>query len=148
MHGSPRQHWAWQCAAGTASDGRARFGTARREQLGRGRHGPTRWVTAGLRLIRHGKAGMRVYVSEAGFRYISYEQEEDVEQQRVRLTDDLTKYDARCTVGAEGTTGSPVDIWARQFPGRFVGVYFDSGARLDVLWSGLEVLDAPLNAGS
>ena len=57
---------------------------------------------------------------------------------RVRLTVDLREYDARCAVGSEGIPGPPCDMWARTFPARFVGVYFDSGARLDVLWTGLE----------
>jgi hypothetical protein len=58
---------------------------------------------------------------------------------RVKLTADLTRYDARCIVGAEGDTGPPCSMWARGSD-RFVGVYFDSGARLDVLWSSLEVI--------
>jgi len=58
--------------------------------------------------------------------------------ERVRLTVDLREYDKRCAVGAEGRTGPPCDMWARTYPSRFVGVYFDSGARLDVLWTGLE----------
>ena len=61
---------------------------------------------------------------------------------RVRLTVDLTDYDARCKAGSEGETGAPCAVWARTFPDRFVGVHFDSGAALDVLWTGLEEIAA------
>ena len=60
---------------------------------------------------------------------------------RVKLRGDLTEYDERCVSGAEGSTGMPLSIWARGSD-RFVGVYFDSGARLDVLWESLEMVDA------
>jgi len=64
----------------------------------------------------------------------------DAYRVRVKLTVDLTKHDSRCVAGSEGWTGYSVSGWARQFD-RFVGVYFDSGARLDVLWKSLERID-------
>jgi len=60
-------------------------------------------------------------------------------ERRVRLTVDLTKYDPRCVVGSEGVTGRPLSMWARGTD-LCVGVYFDSGACLDVFWSGLTVI--------
>lgn len=59
---------------------------------------------------------------------------------RVKLTDDLRKYDSRCTVGSEGMTGAALSMWAQHLD-HFTGVYFDSGARLDVAWQSLEIID-------
>jgi len=60
---------------------------------------------------------------------------------RVRLLDDLTRYDKRCKRGELGWTipNRQLSVWGTQ--DRFVAVLFDNGAELDVLWSGLEKLD-------
>lgn len=57
---------------------------------------------------------------------------------RVKLTDDLARYDARLTGGQEGevTRGG-----GSRLGDRFAFVRFDCGAALDVLWKGLEVTD-------
>lgn len=57
---------------------------------------------------------------------------------RVRLTADLRSYDVRCAPGSLGWTvpNGRAGPWGTQ--DRFVEVRFDSGADLDVLWSGLE----------
>jgi hypothetical protein len=57
---------------------------------------------------------------------------------RVKLTVDLTKYDSRCSIGAEGNTCPPQSGGSDLL----TGVAFDSGARLDVFSSGLEIIDA------
>jgi len=55
---------------------------------------------------------------------------------RVRLTESLTRYDARLTGGQEGNaTGRS------NYGDRFTFVRFDCGAALDVLWKGLEITD-------
>jgi hypothetical protein len=60
---------------------------------------------------------------------------------RVKLTCDLTKYDSRLTVGQEGKTipHTKLSIWGSQ--DRFVAVDFDCGAKLDILLSGLDILE-------
>lgn len=56
---------------------------------------------------------------------------------RVRLLVDLTSYDPRCTAGSEGET-----CWASNGGSDLLtGVMFDSGARLDVFSTGLEIID-------
>ncbi|HKF26289.1 MAG TPA: hypothetical protein VKB24_09940 [Candidatus Acidoferrum sp.] len=60
---------------------------------------------------------------------------------RVKLTTDLTQYDSRLLNGSEGETGEPLSAWGRS-SGFHVGVYFDSGAKLDIGWSSLEIIDA------
>ncbi len=64
---------------------------------------------------------------------------------RVRLTDDLTRYDARLVIGSEGDTCGPQSMWARGSD-CFTGVLFDNGACLDVLWKGLEIIDTEVLA--
>ena len=59
---------------------------------------------------------------------------------RVKLAVDLTEYDSRCVTGSEGHTSEPCSFWARGSD-RFTGVRFDNGARLDVLWRSLEIID-------
>jgi hypothetical protein len=59
---------------------------------------------------------------------------------RVKLTKDLTRYDERLVIGAEGDTCEPQSKWARSND-NFVGVRFDNGACLDLVCSGLEVID-------
>lgn len=60
------------------------------------------------------------------------------EPKRVKLKVDLTKYDNRCKVGEKGWTipNVKLSIWGSQ--DRFVAVKFDNGAKLDILWKGLE----------
>lgn len=60
---------------------------------------------------------------------------------RVKLKVDLTRYDNRCKVDSLGYTipDLKLSIWGSQ--DRFVAVRFDSGAQLDVLWSGLKIVD-------
>lgn len=60
---------------------------------------------------------------------------------RVKLKYDLTKYDTRCVVGSLGkhTPGQSFSIWART-QDRFWGIEFDNGAKLDVLTSSLEIV--------
>ena len=55
------------------------------------------------------------------------------EPRRVRLTVDLTRYDARLVFGSLGRTMPSVklSIWGSQ--DRFVAVRFDNGAQLDIL---------------
>ena len=60
---------------------------------------------------------------------------------RVRLTADLTGYDARLVIGAEGVT-IPGDRSGWSTYDRFTKVRFDDGPYLDVLWRSLETLDA------
>jgi hypothetical protein len=56
---------------------------------------------------------------------------------RVRLTANLTRYDSRLTGGQEGdTTGS-----GSHLGDRFTFVLFDCGAKLDVLWESVEIID-------
>jgi len=61
---------------------------------------------------------------------------------RVKLTEDLTKYDRRCKVGELGWTipMTKLSVWGSL--DRFVAVRFDNGAELDVLWKGLEELES------
>ena len=60
---------------------------------------------------------------------------------RVKLIEDLTRYDLRCKVGELGWTipDTKLSIWGSY--DRFVAVRFDNGAKLDVLWKGLEELE-------
>jgi len=60
---------------------------------------------------------------------------------RVRLLDDLTRYDKRCKVGELGWTIPDVQLSPLGGHGTFVAVQFDNGAQLDVLRRGLEELD-------
>lgn len=60
---------------------------------------------------------------------------------RVRLRDDLTRYDARLTVGQEGVVLGACGMWSRAND-RFTTVRFDCGAQLDVLRKGLETIDS------
>jgi hypothetical protein len=56
---------------------------------------------------------------------------------RVRLTANLTRYDPRLTDGQEGDTiGS-----GSHLGDHFTFVRFDCGAKLDVLWESIEVID-------
>lgn len=59
---------------------------------------------------------------------------------RVKLKDDLTRYHPTLVVGLEGMTVPAVSMWARSSD-RFCGVRFPS-VTLDVLWSGIEIVDA------
>ena len=59
---------------------------------------------------------------------------------KVKLTEDLTKYDRRLVVGEVGETTGPCSMWARGSD-RFTGVKFVNGAHLDVLWKGLELIE-------
>lgn len=54
---------------------------------------------------------------------------------KVKLTVDLTRYDKRLVVGEIGYTKGP----GRN--DRFEWVKFNNGARLEVLWESLEVID-------
>lgn len=58
------------------------------------------------------------------------------DDERVKLTCDLTRYDNRCVGGSLGTTCKS----HRSMGDGFVKVRFDSGAYLDILWKSLEVI--------
>jgi len=64
---------------------------------------------------------------------------------RVRLKEDLTKYDERCKIGELGWTMPDVklSIWGSY--DRFVAVKFDNGAKLDVLLKSLEYDTTQMN---
>lgn len=59
---------------------------------------------------------------------------------RVKLTKDLTKYGEGLVLGMEGVTIPPCSKWALKNE-RFMGILFDNGCKLDVLWDSLEILD-------
>jgi hypothetical protein len=58
---------------------------------------------------------------------------------KVRLKDDLTRYHPSLRIGTEGMTEPNGGMWARGSD-RFVSVRFPE-TRLDVLWTGLEIID-------
>jgi len=58
---------------------------------------------------------------------------------RVKLLDDLTRYDPRLKVGEMGWTIPYAKLSEWGYQDRFVAVKFDNGARLDVLYEGLEL---------
>jgi hypothetical protein len=65
------------------------------------------------------------------------------ERQRVKLKVNLERYGKGLVEGSEGWTipNVKLSVWGSQ--DRFVAVEFDNGLRLDVLYSGLEILSKP-----
>ena len=59
---------------------------------------------------------------------------------RVILKDDLTRYNKKLVPGIEGITIGRQGMWSRS-QDRFITVEFEGGIVLDVLWSGLEIID-------
>ncbi|MCQ1528306.1 hypothetical protein [Lutispora saccharofermentans] len=59
---------------------------------------------------------------------------------RVKLKSDLTRYADGLLPGIEGYTIGRYGIWSRGSD-RFVGVTFPGIATLDILWSSLEIVD-------
>ena len=60
---------------------------------------------------------------------------------RVKLKDDLTKYDERCTIGQLGKTIPLYKFGVWGSFDHFVAVKFDNGAGLDVAFSSLEIIE-------
>lgn len=60
---------------------------------------------------------------------------------KVKLTVDLTKYDARCVKGSTGKTvpNHKVGTWGGL--DTFVAVAFDNGALMDIAYNSLEMVD-------
>ena len=58
---------------------------------------------------------------------------------RIKLTEDLTRYGANLIEGAKGTTmpNAKLSIWSNE--DRFVGVKFDTGEEMDILYNSLEI---------
>jgi len=60
---------------------------------------------------------------------------------RIKLKVDLTRYDSRCKIEEQGWTIPNIKLSDWGYQDRFVAVEFDNGAKLDVLWKGLEILN-------
>ncbi|WP_252247193.1 hypothetical protein [Clostridium sp. ZBS4] len=58
----------------------------------------------------------------------------------VKLTTDLTKYGKGLVPGIKGVTVGQKEIWSR-CNDNFISVKFENNITLDVLWSGLEIID-------
>ncbi|ACD24167.1 hypothetical protein FDE76_08730 [Clostridium botulinum] len=58
----------------------------------------------------------------------------------VKLTTDLTKYEKGLVPGIKGVTVGQKGIWSR-CNDNFISVKFENNITLDVLWSGLEIID-------
>lgn len=59
---------------------------------------------------------------------------------RVKLIEDLTKYDKELIPGIEGQTLIEKGLWSRN-SSDFVMVLFDNGIKIDMLWRDLKILD-------
>ena len=62
-------------------------------------------------------------------------------KRRIKLKNDLTKYDERCTKGEEGCTmpDTAYSCWGDS--DNFVAIQFDNGAKMDIANTSIEILD-------